>query len=61
LGLGVACLAIGAAAPAQADCGTPSGTGQVVAVDERLDIALKDGRLVRLAGLEAFNPRRVSP
>ena len=38
----------------------PSGTGQVVAVDERLDIALQDGRLVRLAGLEAFDPMRVS-
>jgi endonuclease YncB( thermonuclease family) len=58
---GVACLAIGAAARAQADCGTPSGTGRVVAVDERLDIALQDGRLVRLAGLEAFDPTRVSP
>jgi len=61
LGLGVACLAIGAALPAQADCGTASGTGRVVAVDERLDIALQDGRLVRLAGLEAFNPTGVSP
>jgi endonuclease YncB( thermonuclease family) len=61
LRLGVACLAIGAAAPAPADCGTPAGTGRVVAVDERLDIALQDGRLVRLAGLEAFNPARVSP
>ena len=61
LGLGVACLAIGGAARAQADCGTPSGTGRVVAVDERLDVALQDGRLVRLAGLEAFNPTRVSP
>ena len=50
-----------AAARAQADCGTPSGTGRVVAVDERLDIALQDGRLVRLAGLEAFDPTRVSP
>jgi endonuclease YncB( thermonuclease family) len=58
---GVTCLAIGAAARAQADCGTPSGTGRVVAIDERLDIALQDGRLVRLAGLEAFNPTRVSP
>jgi len=58
---GVACLAIGAAARAQADCGAPSGTGRVVAVDERLDIALQDGRLVRLAGLEAFDPTRVSP
>jgi endonuclease YncB( thermonuclease family) len=61
LGLGVACLAIGVAARAQADCGTPSGSGRVVAVDERLDIALQDGRFVRLAGLEAFNPTRVSP
>jgi endonuclease YncB( thermonuclease family) len=58
---GVACLGIGAAARAQADCGTPSGTGRVVAVDERLDIALQDGRLVRLAGLEALDPTRVSP
>ena len=61
LRLGAACLALGAAAPARADCGTPSGTGRVVAVDERLDIALEDGRLVRLAGLEAFDPTRVSP
>jgi nuclease-like protein len=59
--LSLACLAIGAAAGAQADCGTPSGTGRVVAVDERLDIALQDGRLVRLAGLEGFSPTRVSP
>jgi len=58
---GVACLAIGAAARAEADCGTPSGTWRVVAVDERLDIALQDGRLVRLVGLEAFDPTRVSP
>jgi micrococcal nuclease len=59
--LGVACLALGSGARAHADCGAPSGSGRVVAVDERLDIRIEDGRIVRLAGLEAPDPARASP
>jgi endonuclease YncB( thermonuclease family) len=40
------------AAPGLAACGTPSGTVQAVAVDERLDVTLADGRMARLAGLD---------
>ena len=61
LPLGVACLALGAGARVHADCGAPSGTERVVGVDERLDIQINDGRIVRLAGLEAPDPARGSP
>ena len=57
LRLGVACLALGSGARVHADCGAPSGTGRVVAVDERLDIQIEDGRIVRLAGLEVARSR----
>ena len=56
--LGAACLASGLPARAHADCGTPSGIVRVAGVDERLDIALADGRLIRLAGLDPPNPVR---
>ena len=61
LRLVVACLALGSGPLVHADCGAPSGTGRVVGVDERLDIAFEDGRIVRLAGLEAPDPSRGSP
>ena len=38
-----------------AACGQPAGRVQVASVDERLDIALADGRTVRLGGLDAPN------
>jgi endonuclease YncB( thermonuclease family) len=61
LRLGVGCLALGICARVHADCGAPSGSARVVSVDERLDIAIDDGRIVRLAGLEAPDPSRGSP
>ena len=33
-------------------CGAPAGMVRIAAVDERLDVALSDGRIVRLAGLD---------
>ncbi len=59
--LGLLCLTLALVAPAMADCGAPSGSGRVVGVDERLDVAIEDGRLVRLAGLDVPNPARGSP
>ena len=56
--LGLIDAGLGFASPALADCGSPAGTVQVVAVDERLDIALADGRLVRLGGLDTPRPER---
>jgi endonuclease YncB( thermonuclease family) len=38
-----------------AACGQPAGRVQIVSVDERLEIALADGRTVRLGGLDAPN------
>ncbi len=38
-----------------AACGQPGGRVQVVSIDQRLDIALADGRTVRLGGLDAPN------
>jgi endonuclease YncB( thermonuclease family) len=61
LRLGVACLALGCGSRVHADCGAASGTARVVGVDERLDIAFEDGRIVRLVGLEAPNPSQGSP
>jgi micrococcal nuclease len=56
VGLCVACAALPVmvmAAPGFAACGLPGGRVQAVSVDMRLDIALSDGRTVRLGGLDA--------
>ena len=60
----VACVALPAAlaaAPAFAACGWPAGRVEPVGVDERLDIALSDGRTVRLGGLDVPNAGRGAP
>ena len=49
-------MAIGFAAPAFGNCGAPAGSVNVIGVDERLDIKLADGRLVRLGGLDLPRP-----
>jgi endonuclease YncB( thermonuclease family) len=49
------------AAPGFAECGRPGGRVQAVSVDQRLDIALSDGRTVRLGGLDAPNPDHGAP
>ncbi len=59
--LGIIGAAIGFASPAFGDCGAPAGIVHVVAVDERLDIKLADGRLVRLGGLDLPQPGRGDP
>jgi endonuclease YncB( thermonuclease family) len=56
-----ALLAIGLACPSLAACGRPAGRVQAVSVDERLDIELSDGRIVRLGGLDAPNAERGAP
>jgi micrococcal nuclease len=47
--------------PCLAACGRPAGRVQAVSVNERLDIELSDGRIVRLAGLDAPNAERGAP
>jgi micrococcal nuclease len=62
--LGGACAALSAivlVSPCLAACGRPAGRVQAVSVDERLDIALSDGRIVRLGGLDAPNAERGAP
>ncbi len=57
-------LALGlAAAPAAAAaaCGAAAGTVQAAAIDERGEIALADGRTLRLAGLDLPLPSRGDP
>ena len=57
----VACAALASmlvAAPGLAACGRPAGRVEPVGVDPRLDIALSDGRLVRLGGLDVPNEDR---
>jgi endonuclease YncB( thermonuclease family) len=49
------------ASPCHAGCGRPAGHVQVVSVDERLDIELSDGRIVRLGGLDVPNAGRGAP
>ncbi len=46
--------------PAFSACGAPSGLVRVMDVNERLEVALTDGRIVRLAGLDAPSPGRGS-
>lgn len=58
---GAAVLAIILAFPCFAGCGRLAGRVQVVGVDERLDIALNDGKIVRLGGLDAPNPEHGAP
>ncbi len=50
--------AIAANGPARAACGTPNGRVRVEGVDERLDLALADGRTVRLGGVAPPDPAR---
>jgi endonuclease YncB( thermonuclease family) len=59
--IGVIGAGLGFASCAFGDCGSRAGAVQVVAVDERLDIALADGRLVRLGGLDMPAPQRGDP
>jgi micrococcal nuclease len=47
--------------PCLAACGRPAGRVEAVSVDERLDIELSDGRIVRLGGLDAPNDERGAP
>lgn len=58
---GLVCLTLGLVGPAFAECGSPAGMARVVGVDQRLEIALEDGRLVRLAGLQTPDPVRGAP
>lgn len=56
-----ALLAIVLASPCLAACGRPAGRVEAVSVDERLDIELSDGRIVRLGGLDAPNGDHGAP
>jgi micrococcal nuclease len=49
------------ASPSLAACGRPAGRVEAVGVDERLDIELSDGRIVRLGGLDTPNAKRGAP
>ena len=60
----VACVALPlmvGAPPGLAACGQPGGRVHPVSVDQRLDIALSDGRTVRLGGLDVPTPDRGAP
>jgi hypothetical protein len=57
----VALSAIVLASPCLAACGRPAGRVEAVGVDERLDIELSDGRIVRLGGLDAPTVERGAP
>jgi hypothetical protein len=55
-------LALGlATGPAAAVCGAAAGTVQAVSIDERGEVALADGRTLRLAGLDLPLPSRGDP
>jgi endonuclease YncB( thermonuclease family) len=56
-----ALLAVVLASPCLGACGRPAGRVEAVSVDERLDIELSDGRIVRLGGLDAPNVDRGAP
>ena len=59
-----ACVALSAvilASPCLAACGRPAGHVQVIGVDERLNIELSDGRIVRLGGLDMPDAERGAP
>ena len=56
-----ALLAIVLASPCLAACGRAAGRVGAVGVDERLDIELSDGRVVRLGGLDAPNGDHGAP
>jgi endonuclease YncB( thermonuclease family) len=59
---GVALAAALAPAPSTlAACGAAAGKARVAEVTDRLEIRLADGRLARLAGLDAPDPRRGDP
>jgi endonuclease YncB( thermonuclease family) len=60
-GVCTALLAIVFASPSLAACGRPAGRVEAVGVDERLDIELSDGRIVRLGGLDTPNAERGAP
>jgi endonuclease YncB( thermonuclease family) len=47
--------------PCLAGCGRPAGRVEVISVDERLDIELRDGRIVRLGGLDGPDAERGAP
>ena len=49
------------AGPGSATCGRSAGPVQAIGVDQRLNIALSDGRTVRLGGLDAPSPDRGAP
>ncbi len=51
IGLALAGGALAFGLPARAGCGAASGTVQIAGVDERLDVVLTDGRIVRFGGL----------
>ena len=53
--------AVAMTAPGLAACGRPGGQVRAVSVDPRLDIALSDGRTVRLGGLDAPGADRGAP
>jgi endonuclease YncB( thermonuclease family) len=61
VGLCTALLAPVLACPGFAACGQPAGRVQAESVDERLDVALADGRIVRFGGLDAPNSDRGAP
>jgi endonuclease YncB( thermonuclease family) len=57
----VALFAIVLASPSSAACGRAAGRVEAVSVDERLDIELSDGRIVRLGGLDGPNADHGAP
>jgi endonuclease YncB( thermonuclease family) len=54
-------LAAVLASPCLAACGRAAGRVEAVNIDERLDIELSDGRIVRLGGLDAPNADHGDP